>query len=74
MKGYGHVCLPRLLLMQVLMLYDSLDLMDKESAVKFVSSLQQSDGSFTGDKWGELQDKKLSYLRREEQNRSYTYV
>ena len=48
---------PTLLLMQVLMLYDSLDLMDKEGAVKFVSSLQRPDGSFTGDKWGELQEK-----------------
>ena len=59
-KEYDRACLPWMLSVQVLMLYDSLDLMDKKSAVEFVSSLQQPDGSFTGDKWGELQGKKLS--------------
>ena len=44
---------------QVLMLFDSLDLMDQEAAVKFISGLQQSDGSFTGDKWGESQRTKF---------------
>ena len=37
---------------QVLVLYDRLDVIDREGVVRFVAGLQQPDGSFTGDKWG----------------------
>lgn len=36
------------------MLYDELDLVDKDSVVSFVKGLQQPDGSFMGDKWGKI--------------------
>ena len=36
------------------MLYDRLDAIDNEKTVDFVKNLQQSDGSFIGDKWGML--------------------
>lgn len=45
---------------QILALYDSLHVLDKENVVKFVSGLQQEDGSFAGDKWGEI-DTRFSY-------------
>ena len=41
---------------QVLILYDSVDQVDVEGVVKFVSNLQQPDGSFVGDQWGETMD------------------
>lgn len=34
--------------------------MDVELVVKFVAGLQQADGSFAGDKWGEI-DTRFSY-------------
>lgn len=37
---------------QVLTLYDSVDLIDVESVVGYVAGLQQDDGSFAGDEWG----------------------
>ncbi len=40
--------------LQVLTLYDSVSEMDVEGVVKYVASLQQKDGSFAGDKWGEV--------------------
>ena len=39
-------------MLQILTLYDSVGAIDKEGVVKYVSSLQQPDGSFFGDKWG----------------------
>lgn len=39
---------------QVLCTYDRLDAIDVEGVVKYVQSLQKEDGSFTGDKWGEV--------------------
>ena len=38
---------------QILTLFDGLDSIDTEAVVRWVKSLQQSDGSFYGDKWGE---------------------
>lgn len=34
------------------MLYESVPVIDVEGVVKYVSSLQQPDGSFIGDSWG----------------------
>ncbi len=45
---------------QILALYDSLHILDKEKVIKFVAGLQQEDGSFAGDKWGEI-DTRFSY-------------
>ncbi|XP_060517045.1 geranylgeranyl transferase type-2 subunit beta [Cylas formicarius] len=39
---------------QILCTYDRLDAIDVEGVVKYISSLQQPDGSFSGDKWGEI--------------------
>jgi len=45
---------------QILCTYDRLDAVDVDGIVKYVASLQQSDGSFTGDKWGEV-DTRFSF-------------
>lgn len=37
-----------------------MDAIDVEKVIKYVSSLQQSDGSFAGDKWGEI-DTRFSF-------------
>ena len=34
-------------------MYDSVGLIDSEGVVSYVAQLQQTDGSFMGDKWGE---------------------
>lgn len=41
---------------QILIIYDALDdgVLDIPAAVSYVKSLQQKDGSFAGDKWGEI--------------------
>ena len=46
MRTYDYVC-------QILALYDSMSIIDVEGVVKFTAGLQQTDGSFVGDKWGE---------------------
>ena len=45
---------------QILVLYDALDAIDADGIVKYVSGLQQEDGSFFGDKWGEV-DSRFSF-------------
>lgn len=40
--------------LQILTMYDALDMVNTEKVVEFVVSLQQEDGSFYGDKWGTL--------------------
>jgi geranylgeranyl transferase type-2 subunit beta len=45
---------------QILALYDQMDVLDVDVVVGFVSNLQQPDGSFAGDKWGEI-DTRFSY-------------
>jgi geranylgeranyl transferase type-2 subunit beta len=45
---------------QVLALYDALDLIDCEAIVAYVAALQQENGSFAGDEWGEV-DSRFSY-------------
>jgi len=50
------VCLFR----QILALFDAFDNISVDSVVQYVSSLQQNDGSFYGDKWGEV-DTRFSF-------------
>lgn len=45
---------------QILCIYDALSEIDLELVAKFVSGLQQPDGSFFGDKWGEV-DTRFSF-------------
>lgn len=45
---------------QILCMYNKVDVIDKEGVVKYVASLQQLDGSFSGDKWGEI-DTRFSF-------------
>ncbi|CAL8068676.1 unnamed protein product [Calicophoron daubneyi] len=45
---------------QILAMFDAVDRMDVDSAVRFILSLHQSDGSFYGDQWGEI-DTRFSF-------------
>jgi len=45
---------------QVLCLYDAMDTIDVDRVVKYTAGLQQDDGSFFGDKWGEV-DTRFSF-------------
>uniref|UniRef100_A0A1A9UY94 Geranylgeranyl transferase type-2 subunit beta n=1 Tax=Glossina austeni TaxID=7395 RepID=A0A1A9UY94_GLOAU len=45
---------------QILCIYDALDEVDCDAIVRYVSSLQQRDGSFFGDCWGEV-DTRFSF-------------
>uniref|UniRef100_A0A1Y1M241 Geranylgeranyl transferase type-2 subunit beta n=1 Tax=Photinus pyralis TaxID=7054 RepID=A0A1Y1M241_PHOPY len=45
---------------QILCMYDRLDAVDASAVVNYVTSLQLPDGSFTGDKWGEV-DTRFSF-------------
>eukprot|EP00581_Thalassiosira_minuscula_P000823 CAMPEP_0183741662 /NCGR_PEP_ID=MMETSP0737-20130205/62742_1 /TAXON_ID=385413 /ORGANISM="Thalassiosira miniscula, Strain CCMP1093" /LENGTH=406 /DNA_ID=CAMNT_0025977069 /DNA_START=17 /DNA_END=1234 /DNA_ORIENTATION=+ len=57
----GHL-LYTLSALQILAMADALDdeRLDKEAIVKFVAGLQNDDGSFSGDEWGEI-DTRFSY-------------
>uniref|UniRef100_A0A7R9V1T0 Geranylgeranyl transferase type-2 subunit beta n=1 Tax=Chlamydomonas euryale TaxID=1486919 RepID=A0A7R9V1T0_9CHLO len=52
--------LPTLSAVQILALFDNLDLLDEGAIAKYVAGLQQPDGSFAGDAWGEI-DTRFSY-------------
>ncbi|CAH2038021.1 unnamed protein product, partial [Iphiclides podalirius] len=58
--GHDPHMLYTLSAIQVLALYDRLDAIDVEGVVRYVASLQQEDGSFFGDKWGEV-DTRFSF-------------
>lgn len=45
---------------QILALFDKLDMIDRELVILYIASLQNEDGSFGGDKWGEV-DTRFSY-------------
>ena len=45
---------------QIATMYDELDMLDITGIVSYVKRLQQKDGSFTGDKWGEV-DTRFSF-------------
>ena len=41
-------------------MYDELSVLNVDLVARFVAGLQQKDGSFAGDKWGEI-DTRFSY-------------
>lgn len=45
---------------QILAICDKLDTIDFDIVASYIASLQQPDGSFFGDKWGEV-DTRFSY-------------
>ncbi|CAG9814212.1 unnamed protein product [Phaedon cochleariae] len=45
---------------QILCIYNYLDAIDVDGVVRYIKSLQQQDGSFMGDKWGEI-DTRFSF-------------
>lgn len=45
---------------QILCVYNCLDEVDLDGIAKYVASLQQPDGSFIGDRWGEI-DTRFSF-------------
>jgi geranylgeranyl transferase type-2 subunit beta len=45
---------------QTLILVDALDQLDSDAVMNYIKSLQNHDGSFSGDKWGET-DTRFSY-------------
>jgi geranylgeranyl transferase type-2 subunit beta len=45
---------------QILALYDKLHLVDTHKVGAYVAGLQQADGSFEGDEWGEV-DTRFTY-------------
>mgnify|MGYP003386919940 CR=1 FL=1 len=58
--GHDPHILYTLSAIQVLALCGSLDRLDKEKVARYISTLQQKDGSFFGDQWGEV-DTRFSY-------------
>ena len=59
---YGHdpSLLYTLSAVQILTTFNKLDVLDSQKVVDYVKSLYQSDGSFVGDKWGEV-DTRFSF-------------
>lgn len=45
---------------QILCLYDALDVVNTEKIVQYITKLQNDDGSFSGDQWGEV-DTRFSF-------------
>jgi geranylgeranyl transferase type-2 subunit beta len=58
--GHDAHLLYTLSAVQILALANEIDRVDKDAVTKFVASLQQPDGSFTGDEWGEI-DTRFTY-------------
>lgn len=58
--GHDPHILYTLSALQILALCNKIDLIDGELVANYIASLQQSDGSFYGDKWGEV-DTRFSY-------------
>lgn len=59
-EGHDPHILYTLSAVQILCSYDCLSEIDVEAVSKFVASLQQPDGSFFGDQWGEV-DTRFSF-------------
>uniref|UniRef100_A0A8D8MXD9 Geranylgeranyl transferase type-2 subunit beta n=2 Tax=Culex pipiens TaxID=7175 RepID=A0A8D8MXD9_CULPI len=59
-EGHDPHILYTLSAVQILCIYDALDEIDTEAIARYVGSLQQLDGSFFGDKWGEV-DTRFSF-------------
>ncbi|KAJ8952522.1 hypothetical protein NQ318_003318 [Aromia moschata] len=58
--GHDPHILHTLSAVQILCIYNNLEAIDVDGVVKCVASLQLPDGSFTGDKWGEV-DTRFSF-------------
>lgn len=58
--GHDPHMLYTLSALQILALIGELDRVDRDKVARWVLSLQQEDGSFFGDKWGEV-DTRFSY-------------
>lgn len=58
--GHDAHLLYTLSAIQILALADKIDIVDNDAITKFVTSLQQPDGSFAGDEWGEI-DTRFTY-------------
>ncbi|KAG8047982.1 hypothetical protein GUJ93_ZPchr0008g12609 [Zizania palustris] len=59
--GHDPHVLYTLSAVQVLCLFDRLDVLDVDKVADYVSGLQNEDGSFSGDIWGEV-DTRFSYI------------
>ncbi|XP_068140306.1 geranylgeranyl transferase type-2 subunit beta [Drosophila tropicalis] len=59
-EGHDAHLLYTLSAIQILCTYDAVDEIDTDAVVRFVVGLQQPDGSFFGDKWGEV-DTRFSF-------------
>uniref|UniRef100_A0A3Q2P405 Geranylgeranyl transferase type-2 subunit beta n=1 Tax=Fundulus heteroclitus TaxID=8078 RepID=A0A3Q2P405_FUNHE len=59
--GHDPHLLYTLSAVQILCLYDSVDAIDVDKVVDYVKGLQQEDGSFAGDKWGNRSDYLYSF-------------
>jgi len=55
--GHDPHILNTLSAVQVAIMLDCVDKIDVEGVVRYIQSLQQEDGSFTGDKWGEVDNR-----------------
>lgn len=58
--GHDPHLLHTLSAVQVLCTYNRLDAVDVDGVIRYVQGLQKDDGSFTGDKWGEV-DTRFSF-------------
>ncbi|XP_036842653.1 geranylgeranyl transferase type-2 subunit beta isoform X1 [Oncorhynchus mykiss] len=58
--GHDPHVLYTLSAVQILSLYDNVNVLDVDKVVEYVRGLQQEDGSFAGDKWGEI-DTRFSF-------------
>jgi len=58
--GHDAHVLYTLSALQILAMSDALDRVDADRVARYVASLQQEDGSFVGDEWGEV-DTRFSY-------------
>ncbi|XP_012368890.1 geranylgeranyl transferase type-2 subunit beta-like, partial [Octodon degus] len=58
--GHDPHLLYTLSAVQILTLYDSINVIDVNKVVEYVQSLQKEDGSFAGDIWGEI-DTRFSF-------------
>ena len=58
--GHDPHLLYTLSAIQILCLYKALDRLDIDKTVEYIKQLQQPDGSFYGDKWGEV-DTRFSF-------------
>lgn len=59
-EGHDPHMLYTLSAVQILCTYDALDQIDFDAVVRYIVGLQQPDGSFFGDKWGEV-DTRFSF-------------